>query len=285
LTYPAKKLAHLNRFVIFFVLILGSGFLLPVHAGNPLRADYCRVAFSPRGEARNDILHVLKRARSQVDVAMFYLWDDDIIEALCFLSSRKNVKVRILADAGMASAAQIPLLEKLAAYGVSVFVNDPANGKMHMKMAVIDDDIVITGSSNWTKEAFDRNIEDTLIIQSSPLARLYRTHFNALIEQTKEIVENSNYDDGEKLERIRFPEEKEVKKRKSNSDKLMALSSRRFSNVAVESFLLPQPGMVEMLQQRLMNAKKSLEIGMYLLSSENVINDFKQFQNIANMTK
>jgi len=214
---------------------------------------------------------VLKRARSQVDVAMFYLRDDAIIDALCFLSSRKGVNVRILAATGMASSAQKPLLEKLAAYGVNVFVNDPANGKMHMKMAVIDEDIVITGCANWTSEAFERNIEDTLIIQSPQLARLYRTHIDALIEKTKENIEDPNYGDGETIQRVNFPEEREVKKQKRNSDKLMGLSSRRFSNVAVESFLLPDPDMLVILQQRLVNAKKSIEIGMYLLSNEDII--------------
>jgi phosphatidylserine/phosphatidylglycerophosphate/cardiolipin synthase-like enzyme len=48
---------------------------------------------------------------------------------------------------------------------------------MHHKVIIIDDQIVITGSYNFSKSAKTRNDENTLVIHSPEIAGLYREEF------------------------------------------------------------------------------------------------------------
>jgi len=51
---------------------------------------------------------------------------------------------------------------------------------MHNKYAVIDDNIIITGSFNWSDHAIKSNYENLIIIESEELANKYNENFNML---------------------------------------------------------------------------------------------------------
>ena len=53
--------------------------------------------------------------------------------------------------------------------GIKVFYDEPAR-YVHAKTIVIDEKIVILGSTNWTASAFDNNIETDVLIDSEKLA-------------------------------------------------------------------------------------------------------------------
>ena len=60
---------------------------------------------------------------------------------------------------------------------------DAAHAIAHNKVMILDDEIVITGSFNFTKAAEERNAENLLIIRSKELAarflanwRIHQTH-------------------------------------------------------------------------------------------------------------
>ena len=146
-------------------------FFLSLFRGLSLAAaDDVTIAFSPRGEALNLVLNELRSATGRVDLAQFYITHPDLIDALCTLPS-KGIQVRLLTDITMGEAAQQPTLDKLTRHGVQLFlVEPPKHGKMHMKCLVVDGKTVITGTANWTQQAFDLNFEDTLKIASPSLA-------------------------------------------------------------------------------------------------------------------
>lgn len=54
--------------------------------------------------------------------------------------------------------------------GIKVFYDEPAR-YVHAKTIVIDQKIVILGSTNWTSSAFDNNIETDVLIDSEKLAQ------------------------------------------------------------------------------------------------------------------
>ena len=59
-------------------------------------------------------------------------------------------------------------------------------GKMHMKSMIIDDEKLIIGSMNFTKQGENINDENCLIIKSAPeLAKKYKEHFLTLWNSIK----------------------------------------------------------------------------------------------------
>jgi phosphatidylserine/phosphatidylglycerophosphate/cardiolipin synthase-like enzyme len=65
----------------------------------------------------------------------------------------------------------------LANMGIPTFI-DSAHPIADNKIMIIDREIVITGSFNFTKVAEERNAENLLIIKSKELARPYMDNWN-----------------------------------------------------------------------------------------------------------
>ena len=58
-------------------------------------------------------------------------------------------------------------------------IQDRNTGTMHHKVIVIDEETVITGSYNFSKNAEERNSENLLIIKGNPdIAQAYLAEFN-----------------------------------------------------------------------------------------------------------
>ncbi|HPY61901.1 MAG TPA: phospholipase D-like domain-containing protein, partial [Kiritimatiellia bacterium] len=123
-----------------------------MHA-QPIEYQETQIAFSPKGDALTLILGALQRARRQVDVAMAFLTHDDLINALCLVAQRPGVTVRFITDDEMAKPAQRPILERMALAGIETYVVTVQSGKMHLKAMVVDEDLVISGTANWTRQA------------------------------------------------------------------------------------------------------------------------------------
>ncbi len=60
--------------------------------------------------------------------------------------------------------------KRLKDAGIKVYYDEPAK-YLHAKTIIIDNKIVILGSTNWTGSAFDNNIETDVMINSEKLAR------------------------------------------------------------------------------------------------------------------
>ena len=113
------------------------------------------VSFSPQGDVLENILKELKRSKFRIDVNMFYISNDHLIDALCYMAGKKQIRVRMVVDEFMNTRAHRKKLEVLVAHGVEIYVETlPKNGKMHLKCVVIDEKTVITGAANWTEYAF-----------------------------------------------------------------------------------------------------------------------------------
>jgi len=224
-----------------------------------LPVEEVTVAFSPGGEALALILQELRQARCRIDIAMFYLSHDALLDTVCYLANSRKMQVRMLVDRDMAQPARRPILDRMRSHGVDIFVaSGEVAGMMHMKAVVIDEEIVITGAANWSKAAFAQNVEDTLILRSRGVAKLYRARIGELIKQAEPFYESGDL----KTSVVRaLPTVERAPGGKA---------ARSFSVAAAEIFFTPRAGAPERLLQLLRKAHH-IQVGMYVLRDRDVL--------------
>ncbi len=249
-------------------ILPGTEVVAQASPGSWIRPRRVTVAYSPDGEARPLILREVRNARSSIDVAMFYLSDDDLVDALCYKAQRK-IPVRVLTGSSMAVPAHEPMLKRLAQHGVSVYVlRMPNSGRMHLKRAVIDGETVIAGTANWTPTAFEENFEDTVIVESRELAERYREKLETLFANA-EPLDSGEYADSK--DDLKFPEIEKYQRSKT-ADRFQANRSKTFTGISrMEIYFCPgRDGMHKLLSQ-IRQARERVDIGMYLLTDPKVV--------------
>lgn len=88
----------------------------------------------------------LLSAQKSVDVAIFQLTNAKLVQALCFLSAQRHLPVRVFVGPELSSPALVNTLHQLVQSGAQIFITRVPNGKLHLKCAVIDEKIVLTGA-------------------------------------------------------------------------------------------------------------------------------------------
>lgn len=160
-------------------------FLFP----SQLRGGEVRVFFSPRGGCEEAILAQLDKAQRYIHVAMYAFTSRYLAQALVRARER-GVEVKVVLDRSFQEESEYSKGDFLKRKGIPVkFVTPPVvvrgvrvvKGLMHHKFVVIDGQVVITGSYNWTARAERVNYENLLVFVSSPgLARAYEEEFERL---------------------------------------------------------------------------------------------------------
>ena len=148
----------------FFLLIL---FSFPVYA---FQADIEQVCFSPRGGCEQAIVEELNKAKSEVLVQAYSFTSAPIAKAL-LNAKKRGINVQVILDKSQ-NAKSYSSYSFFRNQNVPVFI-DSAHAIAHNKIIIIDRQIVITGSYNFTKAAEQKNAENLLIISSKELARTY----------------------------------------------------------------------------------------------------------------
>ncbi len=75
-------------------------------------------------------------------------------------------------------------VERLAQAGLDVWL-DGSPGLLHHKVIVVDGELLITGSYNFSRSAEDRNDENVLFIFSPELADQYRLEFERVLAEAR----------------------------------------------------------------------------------------------------
>lgn len=134
--------------------------------------------FSPQDEPMSRTVRpLLQGAKKRIDVGVFFLTEKGVAADL-IAAHQRGVKVRVLIDATAATNGYTKH-EILRAAGIPVKVEN-WGGKMHMKSAVVDGEVVISGSMNFTSAGTRSNDENTAILYSRKLARQYDDAFQKM---------------------------------------------------------------------------------------------------------
>ena len=144
---------------------------------------------------------VLNNAQSSISLALFVFSEQKIANTL---ESKNNqgVNIKALIDpdfifrsysegldmlgVALSNNCQYerdnqPWKEKINTVGVA---NLPQGDKLHHKFAIIDDNIVITGSHNWSASANYKNDETLLIIKNPLITKHYQQEFERLYKNS-----------------------------------------------------------------------------------------------------
>ncbi len=132
--------------------------------------------FSPDDSPAARIMQLVLDAEKSIDFLYYSFTSDGIADAVLFQATQ-GVVVRGVLDSYQESAGLGGEYQRLNDFGLDVFL-DVHPEKLHHKVIIIDDEIVITGSYNLTRSAEVRNDENTLIIHNEEIARIYLGEFS-----------------------------------------------------------------------------------------------------------
>jgi hypothetical protein len=130
--------------------------------------------FCPEDDCKGNIIKTLENAKESIYFMAFSFTDKDIADLLI---NKKNLGVDVK---GVFEKQRINMKSNEYRYikekGVDVRYDSNA-GIMHHKVFVVDNETVITGSYNPTKNGNERNDENILIIQDKEVAGMFLEEF------------------------------------------------------------------------------------------------------------
>jgi phosphatidylserine/phosphatidylglycerophosphate/cardiolipin synthase-like enzyme len=157
--------------------------------------------FAPRHGPEMEIMKQMLKAASRVDFAMFTFAQSSGIDDTMIRLVGHRLTIRGVLDHGQ-GAQKWAATKPLKAAGVGLFENKPGTGvrKVHHKLMVIDDRLIIAGSFNYTAPANTLNDENIVVIgdleETDPtaeanqrqLAEFARTEIDRIITQVARPV-------------------------------------------------------------------------------------------------
>lgn len=138
-------------------------------------------------QIRSEITPLLHKAKGEVLVAMAWFTSNELFQELLDCINRGvNVELVLLDNASnfMYYAPDFNLFIKA---GGIMRIAKVENGFMHHKFCVIDSDIVITGSYNWTYSAETKNIENIVMTDNKVVVTQFRNEFKKLTSYTPKV--------------------------------------------------------------------------------------------------
>lgn len=132
------------------------------------------VYFSPHGGCTEAVADALRGAKSEILVQAYSFTSAPIAKALV-AAHKRGVNIEVILDKSQRSQ-KYSSADFVAHAGIPTYI-DSAHAIAHNKVMVIDKEMVITGSFNFTKAAEEKNAENLLVIRSKALADKYRENW------------------------------------------------------------------------------------------------------------
>lgn len=140
------------------------------------------VWFAPDDHPGRTLAERVQEARERVDFLAYTLTRDDLRDAM-IEAAQRGVQVRGVFDAEQSDAGGNDYTA-LRRAGLDVRL-DGNPGLMHEKVLVIDGEMVVAGSYNFTRSADETNDENLLIFHSSELAKRFDEEFRRIYEAAR----------------------------------------------------------------------------------------------------
>lgn len=117
---------------------------------------------------------------------------DDLVAA-----QKRGVKVNVILDnnEGMDDPDNDVTAGYLMARGVSVF-RDSLSTQTHAKLVVVDDNIAVVGSTNWTRPALEDGNEASVMLHGRAINKVYRDYVTSILRSSApyQVISQSIWD-------------------------------------------------------------------------------------------
>ena len=175
-------LKNIRKFNVFLIFV----FLL-----NVCYSQYkANVMLLINEEYSRSILNFIKNSQKSIYIIMFQTGyypehpesvSNQILKKL-IEAGKRNVKVEVILDLSKESSVKeknMKTAEFLSENGIKVYF-DKETKTTHIKLVIIDEKYVFTGSHNWNYYALEKNNEISVLIDSEELARSLIEYFKKL---------------------------------------------------------------------------------------------------------
>ena len=149
-------------------------------------AEILAIYFTPPAGGASGLIKQIDGAKKSIKVMAYGFTATNLAEALV-RAKRRGVDVGLIQDEKSAQNNRETLPILLAA-GIDVR-SDGKHAIQHNKVMLIDDDIVITGSYNFTKSAESRNAENIMIVRSSYAAKRYADNWKSHWDHSEKVTD------------------------------------------------------------------------------------------------
>jgi phosphatidylserine/phosphatidylglycerophosphate/cardiolipin synthase-like enzyme len=134
--------------------------------------------FSPDDSIQDRIIELIQGAKTSIDFCYYSFTSDQIADALVERADAGLI-LRGVVDTYQEGTGIGGEYQRLKNNGIDIHL-DGHPEKMHLKLMIIDERIVITGSYNLTRSAETWNDENILVIHSEELAGYYLNEFELI---------------------------------------------------------------------------------------------------------
>ncbi len=148
------------------------------------------VYFSPQDKAiTKQIIPLINKAEKYIYIPVFFITKKELVESLTNAHNR-GVEIKIINDATNAGTKH-SIHKELRNAGIKVKTENYA-GKIHSKTIIIDDEISIIGSMNFSNSGENRNDENILIIRDKEITKYLKEVFVHLWNKIPEKYETTD---------------------------------------------------------------------------------------------
>ncbi len=139
--------------------------------------------FSPDDSTAARIIELILEAEQSIEFMFYAFTSDPIADALIYQADQ-GIVIRGVVDAYQESSGLGSEYGRLRDHNLEVLL-DGHSEKMHHKVIILDERIVVTGSYNLTRSAEIKNDENTLVIHSKQVAEIYLREFEWIFSEGK----------------------------------------------------------------------------------------------------
>jgi phosphatidylserine/phosphatidylglycerophosphate/cardiolipin synthase-like enzyme len=202
--FPAistRNMKHSVPTVLFLMALIGgcdfrTGPLPPVD-----------VYFSPKGGATDAVVRSLAEAKKTVFLQAYSFTSKDIAKALLDAHHR-GVVIHVILDKKDNLSDHYSAADFVANSGISVLL-DGKHAIAHNKIMIIDSEVVITGSFNFTNQAEHHNAENLLVIHDQGLAARYLANWHDHEAHSEPYTGRGEFTERPKTDRDRHSKKKQ----------------------------------------------------------------------------
>jgi len=153
-----------------------------IHFGKKATATIC---FTPGGQCADQVIHEIDGAQVMIKVQAYVLTNPDILAALANAKAR-GVSIRVVLDKSQVtdSKTTISAANYLKSLGIPVWI-DYKPAIAHNKVILIDDDITLIGSYNFSEAAQNKNAENLNTIVDRHFYRVYDRNFEKRLKESR----------------------------------------------------------------------------------------------------